>query len=90
MYPAEAMPTVLNRQSAARDAGERAPASAPVGMAFPDAELNAAYAVLATRFPEETFSRAMLTGGNGPGKLQIGFVAALVAAIILIAVRNFS
>ena len=58
------------------------PATVPAGTVFADADLNSAYAALATRFPEETFSRALIDG-SGDGKLQAGLVAALLAVIIL-------
>jgi hypothetical protein len=78
---------VLDRQSAARDARARSPASVPVGEVFTDADLNSAYAALATRFPEESFSRALIDG-PGDGKLQAGLVAALLAVIILMVAMN--
>lgn len=81
--------SVLDRQSAARHAGERSPASVPAGKVSADADLDSAYAALATRFPEETFSRALI-GGTGAGKLQAGLVTALLAAIILMVAKNFS
>ena len=79
---------VPDRQSVALDVSERTPASAPVRKAFGDADLDGAYAVLATRFPEETFSRAFVIGSAGTRKLQAGLVA-LVPVIIIVA-KNFS
>jgi hypothetical protein len=67
----------------------QSPASIPASRVFADADLNSAYAALATRFPEETFTRAPI-GGADPGKLQAGLVTALLAAIILTVARNFS
>jgi hypothetical protein len=79
----------LDGQSAAPDVRERAPAGVPVGETFADADLDGAYAVLAARFPDETFSRAFVIGSVGTRTLQAGLVA-LVAAIILIVAQNFS
>ena len=80
---------VPDRQSAARDAGARSPASVPAGKVLADADLNSAYAALATRFPEEAFSHALI-GGAGAGKLKASLVAALLAVIILMVAMNFS
>jgi hypothetical protein len=86
-HPDGAAPAFLDPSSGGIEIHWR-PASVPADARSAAAELRIAYARLARRFPDETFSPGLIMGGACAGKLRAGLLVALVAILVTIIARG--